>query len=199
MPRTYYDSANFFPTQNKVAYNLPSLKFWKNQPMYKMTVEMTTSRPNLLPTIKPEKLETPPAELKTNFQIFHAIQLSKDKFRIRQVYPVETVLNQRISPIVSLNRDGYATATSVTSADRPVSIPALHESEPSLGGATLILEPSSKAVAGNGGTAISSPVSRAILRKNMGTRVLYRPESVAIAGVGGTAHAQSDLILDYVE
>lgn len=168
--------------------------------MYKKTVEMTTQRPNVSPTNKPEKLESLPYELKTNFQLFHAIQLSKDKFHIRQVYPIEMDLNKRLSPspIVS-NGDGFATATSITSADRPVFIPALQQSESSLGGATLILEPSSKAVAGNGGTAISSPVSRAILRKNMGTRVLYRPESVAIAGVGGTAHAQSDLILDYVE
>lgn len=198
MPRTYYDSTNFFPSQNKVAYNLPTLKFWNNQPMYKMTVEMTTKRPNVSPTNKPEKLESLPSELKTNFQLFHAIQLSKDKFYIRQVYPIEMDLNKRLSSIVS-NGDGFATATSITSADRPVFIPALQQSESSLGGATLILEPSSKAVAGNGGTAISSPVSRAILRKNMGTRVLYRPESVAVAGVGGTAHAQSDLILDYVE
>lgn len=66
-------------------------------------------------------------------------------------------------------------------------------------GATLLLQPSAKAVSGNGGTSISAPVSRAILRKNSGTRVIFRPESVAIAGVGGTAHAQADLILDYYE
>lgn len=203
MPRTYYDSTNFFPSQNKLAYNLPS--FWKTQSMHKSTVEMTTQRPNTSPANnigpnidKPEKFQTFPSKLDTNIRIFHAIQLSKDKFDIRQVYPIETNLNQRLSPNV-LNGEGFATATSVTSADTPVSIPALQQSEWSLGGATLILEPSSKAVSGNGGTAISSPVSRAILRKNMGTRVIYRPESVAVAGVGGTAHAQSDLILDYVE
>lgn len=194
MPRTYHDSANFFPSQNKIAYNLPPLNFPENQHMHKTTVEMTTRRTNLSPPKKPEKLlqSLPSPELKTNFRIFHAIQLSKDKFHIRQVYPIETNSNQGL-----LNANGFATATSITSADR--SIPALQQSEASSGGATLTLEPSSKAIAGNGGIAISSPVSRAILRKNMGTRILYRPESVAVAGVGGTAHAQSDLILDYVE
>lgn len=66
-------------------------------------------------------------------------------------------------------------------------------------GATLLLQPAAKAISGNGGTSISAPVSRAILRKNSGTRVIFRPDSVAIAGAGGTAHAQADLILDYVE
>ncbi|KAJ6640693.1 hypothetical protein Bhyg_05624 [Pseudolycoriella hygida] len=129
-----------------------------------------------------------------------AIQLSPNKFRIRQVYPIETQMLQGIAPPAT-NGNGFATATSLTSADSPMNIPDFnfHSSESSLNGATLVLEPSSKAVSGNGGTAISSPISRAILRKNMGTRVIYRPESVAIAGVGGTAHAQSDLILDYVE
>lgn len=198
MPRTYYDSRNFFPSKDQVTYNLPLLKLLQNQFVHKTTVEMTTRRPNLSPSYidKPEKLQSLPSEFKSNIKFLHAIQVSKDKFVIKQIYPIET--NQRLSPNVS-NGDGFATATSVTSADNPVSIPALQQSEWSLGGATLILEPSSKAVSGNGGTAISSPVSRAILRKNMGTRVLYRPESVAVAGVGGTAHAQSELILDYVE
>lgn len=191
MPTTYHDSSNFYPTQNKVVYNLPSLNLGKNQHMH--TKEMTTQRPNLATSKKPEKLQTLPTELITNFRIFHAIQLSKDKFHIRQIYPIENNSNQRLS-----NEDGFATATSSTSANS-ASIPALQQSVSSVGAATLILEPSSKAVSGNGGIAISSPVSRAILRRNMGTRVLYRPESVAVAGVGGTAHAQSDLILDYVE
>lgn len=167
---------------------------------------MTTQRPKTSPppANKPEKLQSLPtssSEFKMNFRIFQAIQLSKDQFHITQVYPIETEsFDPRLQTIRS-NGNGFATAVStVTSADRSsVSIPALQHSESQLGGATLILEPSSKAVTGNGGTAISSPVSRAILRKNMGTRVFYRPESVAVAGVGGTAHAQSDLILDYVE
>lgn len=197
----YYDSSIYFPSQNRLAYNAqPSQKYWKQQStVNKMTVEVTTQRTNPLSTNKPEKVQSLPTEIKTNFRILHAIQLSKDKFRISQVYPIEINGSQGAS-LIAPNGDGFATSTSVTSADNPVSIPALGpQSESSFGGATLILEPSSKALAGNGGTAISSPVSHAILRKNMGTRVLYRPESVAIAGVGGTAHAQSDLILDYVE
>lgn len=64
---------------------------------------------------------------------------------------------------------------------------------------TLILEPHSKAIAGNDGTAISSPISRAILRRGTAVKVLFKPQSVAIAGSGGTAIASADLILDFID
>lgn len=62
--------------------------------------------------------------------------------------------------------------------------------------AALILEPHSKAVVGNGGTAISTPISKAYLKWGVPTNVYFNPESVAIAGVGGKAHATADLELD---
>ncbi|XP_032574801.1 uncharacterized protein LOC6606034 isoform X4 [Drosophila sechellia] len=62
--------------------------------------------------------------------------------------------------------------------------------------AALILEPHSKAVVGNGGTAISTPISKAYLKKGVPTNVYFNPESVAIAGAGGKAHATADLELD---
>ncbi|XP_041674233.1 uncharacterized protein LOC108114677 isoform X4 [Drosophila eugracilis] len=62
--------------------------------------------------------------------------------------------------------------------------------------AALVLEPHSKAVVGNGGTAISTPISKAYLKKGVPTNVYFNPESVAIAGVGGKAHATADLELD---
>lgn len=65
--------------------------------------------------------------------------------------------------------------------------------------AALILEPHSKAIVGNGGTAISSPISRAFLKRGVATNVYFNPESVAIAGVGGKAHAQADLELDLID
>lgn len=200
MPRAYYSSSQYSPSPNQVAYNLPTANQSRDQSLHKMTVEFTTKRPpnSPPPPNKPEKLQSPPSQFAANFQLFDAIQISKDKFHIRQVYPIEPNLN-RNAMISASNADGFVTAMSVTSADNPVSIPALQQTQSTIGGATLILEPSSSAIVGNGGVAISSPVSRAILRKNMGTRVLYRPQSVAVAGVGGTAHAQSDLILDYVE
>uniref|UniRef100_A0A1I8Q257 DUF4774 domain-containing protein n=1 Tax=Stomoxys calcitrans TaxID=35570 RepID=A0A1I8Q257_STOCA len=64
--------------------------------------------------------------------------------------------------------------------------------------AALILEPHSKAIVGNGGTAISTPISRAFLKRGVTTNVYFNPESVAIAGVGGKAHAQADLELDLI-
>lgn len=64
---------------------------------------------------------------------------------------------------------------------------------------TLILEPNSRALSGNRGTSISSPLSRAILRPGTSVKVLYRPQSVAITGANGIAHAQSDLLLDFIE
>lgn len=65
--------------------------------------------------------------------------------------------------------------------------------------ATLILEPNSRALSGNGGTSISTPLSRAILRKGTAVKVLFKPQSVAITGAGGIAHAQADLLLDFIE
>lgn len=64
---------------------------------------------------------------------------------------------------------------------------------------TLILEPHSKAVSGNNGISISSPLSRALLRRGTAVKLLFRPESVAISGAGGTSHAQADLILDFID
>lgn len=64
--------------------------------------------------------------------------------------------------------------------------------------AALILEPHSKAVVGNGGTAISMPLSKAFLKRGVTTNVYFNPDSVAIAGVGGKAHAQADLELDLI-
>lgn len=64
---------------------------------------------------------------------------------------------------------------------------------------TLILEPHSKAVSGNDGISISSPLSRALLRRGTAVKLLFRPESVAISGAGGTSHAQADLILDFID
>ncbi|XP_053686856.1 uncharacterized protein LOC128736400 [Sabethes cyaneus] len=105
----------------------------------------------------------------------------------------------------------FATATGSTAADQPVPrvpiAPAVAEFYPFYGvpvtenrdEASLILEPSSKAVSGNGGTAISTPVSHAILKHGSSTRILFRPQSVAIVGANGRAHAQADLIVDYVK
>lgn len=65
--------------------------------------------------------------------------------------------------------------------------------------ATLILEPISKAISGNDGTSISAPISRAILRRDSAVKVLFRPQSVAITGANGIAHAQSELLLDFID
>lgn len=65
--------------------------------------------------------------------------------------------------------------------------------------ATLILEPNAKAVSGNDGTSISAPISRAILRRGTAVKVLFRPQSFAITGANGVAHAQADLILDFID
>lgn len=65
--------------------------------------------------------------------------------------------------------------------------------------AALILEPHSKAVVGNGGIAVSAPISKAFLKRGTPTNVYFNPESIAIAGVGGKAHAQADLELDLID
>lgn len=91
----------------------------------------------------------------------------------------------------------------MSSADQPIPDysgffpPAIFKSQENE--STLILEPNSKAVSGNSGTSISSPLSRAILRIGVPVKVLYRPQSVAITGANGVAHAQSDLLLDFID
>ena len=62
---------------------------------------------------------------------------------------------------------------------------------------TLILKPVAKAVAGIEGKAISTPLSRAILRQGTNVDILFEPEAVAVVGPGGIAHAQSDLEISY--
>ncbi|KAJ8956863.1 hypothetical protein NQ318_014278 [Aromia moschata] len=62
---------------------------------------------------------------------------------------------------------------------------------------TLILKPVAKSVAGTDGKAISTPLSRAILRQGTNVDILFEPEAIAIAGPGGIAHAESDLEISY--
>lgn len=58
---------------------------------------------------------------------------------------------------------------------------------------TILLAPSAKAIAGEGGTAIAAPLARAIIPPNTRATVIFHPDSVAIAGPGGRAHAHADL------
>lgn len=64
---------------------------------------------------------------------------------------------------------------------------------------TLILKPVARAVAGVEGKAVSTPVSKAVLRPGTNVDILFEPEAVAIAGAGGIAHAESDLEISYEE
>ncbi|XP_049298534.1 uncharacterized protein LOC125771680 isoform X2 [Anopheles funestus] len=134
--------------------------------------------------------------------------------------PQQTLLsmqekNQRLEPqrvkSSSSANPVVVTATGSTTADAPVIgrvpvAPTVSEYYPFYGlpmtdnreEASLILEPSSKAISGNGGTAISTPVSHAILKQGSRSKILFRPQSVAIVGANGRAHAQADLIVDYV-
>uniref|UniRef100_A0A182YNT3 DUF4774 domain-containing protein n=1 Tax=Anopheles stephensi TaxID=30069 RepID=A0A182YNT3_ANOST len=117
---------------------------------------------------------------------------------------------QRLKPAGNPN-PVVVTATGSTTADASVLgrvpvAPTVSEYYPFYGfpmtdnreEASLILEPSSKAISGNGGTAISTPVSHAILKQGSKSKILFRPQSVAIVGANGRAHAQADLIVDYV-
>lgn len=62
---------------------------------------------------------------------------------------------------------------------------------------TLILKPVARAIAGDNGKAIATPLSRAVLRYGTNVDILFEPEAVAIAGPGGIAHAESDLEISY--
>lgn len=145
-------------------------------------------------------------KLVSNIQVINAVQQPNSKFVVEGVYlspgkqlasTIERVPVQRTNEKLVV-----VMAKGMTSADKPVpdipsltGFPLIYNPE---GDTSLILEPSSKAIAGNGGIAISAPISRALIRQGTSTKVLWRPQSVAIAGVGGTAHAHSDLIIDYL-
>lgn len=174
----------------------------------KPNAEATTSHDLLEPdrsSIRPEKL-TKTNNAVTDFRVFQAQQLPDHTFNFRQLYPViqfpwfpfQKEENIDDGTQVVASAVGRTTATE-TGAPNVIDLGDSDVTGMSFTGTTLLLEPTAKAVSGNGGTSISAPISRAILRKNSGTRVIFRPQSVAIAGVGGTAHAQADLILDYVE
>lgn len=62
---------------------------------------------------------------------------------------------------------------------------------------TLVLKPIARAIAGDKGKAIATPLSKAILRHGINVDILFEPEAVAIAGPGGIAHAESDLEISY--
>lgn len=62
---------------------------------------------------------------------------------------------------------------------------------------TLVLKPVARAIAGQDGRAIATPVSRAVLQGGTNADILFEPEAVAVAGPGGIAHAESDLEISY--
>uniref|UniRef100_A0A182JVF5 DUF4774 domain-containing protein n=1 Tax=Anopheles christyi TaxID=43041 RepID=A0A182JVF5_9DIPT len=124
---------------------------------------------------------------------------------------IQLPAGQLLKPAAQSPKPVVVTATGSTTADAPVIgrvpvAPTVQEYYPFYGlpmtdnreEASLILEPSSKAISGNGGTAISTPVSHAILKQGSRAKILFRPQSVAIVGANGRAHAQADLIVDYV-
>lgn len=203
----------FYPTETTVTEDKPNTVSKKNSfnPKRKQKpntrAESTTARPAHAPetiTVIPEKF----VERSQDIRVFNAQQRPDRTFDPKQIFPApgKQAHSQRFSlPNDSHSDDDVPTVSvsAVTSADYAPNELDLGEGAFTLGnakgGATLLLQPSAKAISGNGGTSVSAPVSRAVLRKNSGTRVIFRPESVAIAGAGGTAHAQADLILDYVE
>lgn len=95
--------------------------------------------------------------------------------------------------------------TTTTTTEAPVMVEATNELDANIvlpnGENVILLQPSARAVSGKDGTSIANPISRVLLKKNRqhATTILYRPQAVAISGPGGTAHAQSDLIIDYLD
>lgn len=181
--------------RNKDSFN-PKRKIKPNS-----RAESTTARPAHAPeviTVKPEKIIGHSQDIR----VFNAQQRPDRTFDFTQIYPAPVQTSQRQMQANDDDDVPQVSVSAVTSADAPNELD-LGEGAYQLGGytrgATLLLQPSARAISGNGGTSVSAPVSRAVLRKNSGTRVIFRPDSVAIAGAGGTAHAQADLILDYVE
>lgn len=151
------------------------------------------------------------------FQISNQNQLSKfTKIDGKNILKIKTKPDDRLQKLQFINIDDeendneleedddvVADAMGSTGADVPINDVNINayfpESNPNDAEATLVLEPMSKAIAGNYGKSISVPISHATLRKGTSVKLLYRPHSVALAGVGGVAHAGSDLIIDFIE
>uniref|UniRef100_A0A182NIZ0 DUF4774 domain-containing protein n=1 Tax=Anopheles dirus TaxID=7168 RepID=A0A182NIZ0_9DIPT len=184
--------------------------------------------PEATETVSPEKLQAQSAPKKKvkkpkrvmNAPLVQALQQPDGQFKLQKYAvvapeklnrePVDQSGTQRAKPTRKPN-PVVVTVVGSTAADAPVLgrvpvAPTVSEYYPFYGlpmtdnreEASLILEPSSKAISGNGGTAISTPVSHAILKQGSRAKILFRPQSVAIVGANGRAHAQADLIVDYV-
>ncbi|KAL1455486.1 hypothetical protein WDU94_009576 [Cyamophila willieti] len=63
----------------------------------------------------------------------------------------------------------------------------------------IILKPESNAIAGTNGTAIASPISRAIVRRGDYVEIDYAPKSMAVVGNGGTAQSEPQLVITSIE
>lgn len=180
--------------------------------------ESTTQSTIFVKTPKPEKLidlrqTRQPQKIAKNAQDINIIravhQPNRSSFIVKslRLAPAQRLRlpssRLRASPVrQKKNARIVATAMGSTSVDKPVArAPDVFDyfvpNNPN-GDTSLILEPSARAVAGNDGTAISAPLSRALIRPGTTTRILFRPDSVAIAGPGGRAHAHADLIIDYL-
>ncbi|SPP85199.1 Hypothetical predicted protein, partial [Drosophila guanche] len=175
---------------------------------------------------KPEKLQELPAETQTTGDLKSDSGLRSAVSKINPNYVIEEILSIPGKHVISsqqqLRPAKLRKSTSVKPKRVPVKVEATGKTSSSSGNipqiqfgnyflpyqplqaqaiqgrkqAALILEPHSRAVVGNGGTAISTPISRAYLKKGVPTNVYFNPDSVAIAGVGGKAHATADLELD---
>lgn len=189
--------------------------------------ESTTPPSIFVKKEKPEKLvaknrpiQSRPQQVSQQIKIVRAVQQpNNQRFRIQtiQLAPGQRIIKQNIGlpPRYRTNpirQKKYAplvappvvvTAMGSTSVDKPVArapdVFDYYVPNNPIGDTSLILEPSARAVAGNDGTAISAPLSRALIRRGTTTRILFKPDSVAIAGPGGRAHAHADLIVDYLD
>lgn len=167
--------------------------------------ETTTPRSKLIES-KPSKLIEHDNDLRSDYQLLNGVRKINSNFVIEQVVQLpeknkegmKRKLLKANTPTVKVEATGKTSSGKVV-PEIPFGtyfLPYLANQRGSTKTASLILEPHSRAVVGNGGTAISVPISRAVLKRGIPTNVYFNPESVAIAGVGGKAHAQADLILD---
>lgn len=181
-----------------------------NEPTTPSTVFEKTPKPEKLVTNAQQRHQSQPIRISKDLKIIRAIQeRNRSRFSIQSIRLVPGQ-RLRIRPsrlrVAPLRQKKFArvvtTAMGSTSVDKPVvrasDVFDYFVPNNSNGDASLILEPSARAVAGNDGTAISAPLSRAFIRPGTTTRILFRPDSVAIAGPGGRAHAHADLIVDYL-
>lgn len=100
----------------------------------------------------------------------------------------------------SLRKTSRKNATATDAASAPVSAGTNAGPNAVPGPITKIyLKPAARAKAGDGGVALSNPISTALVRRGDTVSIEYMPDATAEAGQGGVAISRPELVIHFVD